>query len=204
MKIIAACMVANEADIIEPFVRHHTQLLDALVVLNHRSIDRTPEIVAALAREGLPVVLLHDAERAFRQAERMTYLAKRYLGEMDADFCFLLDADEFVRCESRSALVKALAALPAGAQGLVATQHAPIDGVTLAHFPVRSPEQIAKKAVIGWLAHRMSETAQRPGDEDRQAPAWHWRQVFSLMRCAIRTRAARRRSPGWPSGPTRW
>ena len=244
MKIIAACMVANEADIIEAFLRHHARFLDAIVVLNHRSIDRTPEIVTQLVKEGLPIVLLHDGERAYRQSERMTYLAKRYLGELDADFCFLLDADEFVRCESRAALEKALAALPPSTQGLIATQnyygaggdpedvnpvrrltrrliderrvarkivvrrgfeadaqalvsmgnhaalrlvggrpqplaHAPLEGVTLAHFPVRSPEQIAKKALIGWLAYRMTQPAATA--QGRGAPAWHWHEIFRLI-----------------------
>jgi len=244
MKIIAACMVANEADIIEAFLRHHSRFLDAIVVLNHRSIDRTPEIVAQLVKEGLPIVLLHDGERAYRQSERMTYLAKRYLAELGADFCFLLDADEFLRCDSRVALENALGALPPAAQGLVATQnyygvggdpqdvnpvrrltrrliderrlarkivvrrgfdadpqalvsmgnhaalrlvegrpqplaHAPVDGVTLAHFPVRSPEQIAKKALIGWLAYRMTQPA-APA-QGRGAPAWHWREIFRLI-----------------------
>jgi hypothetical protein len=43
--------------------------------------------------------------------------------ELGADFCFALDADEFIKCRSRDALEASLAALPAGAFGLVLWQN---------------------------------------------------------------------------------
>src|SRR5687768_8625765 len=123
MKLIATCMASNESDVIEAFVRHNLSVLDAVVVLDHGSVDRTPEILRSLAGEGLPLVVLEDRDRAFRQGERQTYLARRYLGELQADFCFLLDADEFVRMDSRAALESGLAALPPDAHGLVRLQN---------------------------------------------------------------------------------
>jgi hypothetical protein len=244
MKIIGVAMVSNEADVIEAFVRHNLRFLDALAVLDHLSMDRTGEILESLRAEGLPLVQLHDSERAFRQAERQTGLAKRYLGESAADYCFCLDADEFIRCGSRARLEASLAALDRRACGLVPHQnyfgmgpdttcvdpvrrltrrlatersvarkvvlrhdfaadpasqvsfgnhaalrviagkvepwpHQLVEGVHLAHYPVRSAEQVAKKALLGWPAFRLlqPERFTRPG----QAPSGHWRALFDRL-----------------------
>lgn len=244
MRIIATCMASNEADIIEAFVRHNLGVLDALVVLDHGSLDRTLAILEQLVAEGLALAILRDPERAFRQGERQTQLARRFLAELDADFCFILDADELVKARSRESLEGALAALPAGSQGLVSLQnyiaagasadpnpirrltrrpreeksisrkvvvtrefaqqqatqislgnhaalrieagravampHAPLEDVHLAHFPVRSAQQIAKKALLGWLSHRLTrpEDYVRPGGPE---PASHWRALFERI-----------------------
>jgi hypothetical protein len=247
MRLIATCMAGNEADIIEAFVRHNLGLLDALVVLDHVSVDPTAEILAHLVREGLPLVVLQDPNRAFRQDERQTFLARRFLRELDADFCFALDADEFVKAGSRALLEESLAALPAGAYGAVAVQnyvacgddagasnpvrritrrlrregaptykvvlprefaegddtrvslgnhaavrlragrpeplaHVPLRDVQLAHYPARSPEQIAKKALVGWLAHRLTRPERFiPADAPGPTPASHWHELFDLI-----------------------
>lgn len=245
MIIIATCMAANESDVIEAFVRHNLSLLDGLVVLDHRSVDATPRIMQALRAEGLPLVAMSDPDIAFRQGERQTEMARRYLRQLEADFCFVLDADEFIRAPSRAALEASLGALPAGAFGAVNLQnyveaapgasganplrritrrlaverntphkvvlsrrfaqeegwmvslgnhavarieegrpvagpHALLQGVTLAHFPVRSPEQIAKKALLGWLSHRLSGfEARLPKDRKGPVPISHWGAVFA-------------------------
>src|SRR5690349_3393112 len=123
MRIIGVTMASNEADVIEAFVRHNLRFLDALVVLDHVSVDRTPELLVRLAGEGLPLVVLRDRDRAYRQGERTTMLVRRYLAELDAAWCLPIDADEFIRCDSRAALEAALAAVPAGAHGLVPLQN---------------------------------------------------------------------------------
>lgn len=245
MRIIGVTMVSNEADVIEAFVRHNLRFLDGLVVLDHASVDRTGAIVTSLAVEGLPLVLLRDADRAFRQGERITMMASRYLAEMDASWCFALDADEFVACASRAELEAALARVAPGVHGLVplanyvgiggapeelhvlrrvtrrlrverAAQrkvvirrgfealpagqvslgnhavlqvvkgkviplpHVPLEGVRLAHFPVRSPQQVAQKALIGWLGTRLTrpERFMRPG---QVTPASHWKALFERL-----------------------
>jgi hypothetical protein len=259
MKLIGVSMVSNEADMVEAFVRHNLGVLDALVVLDHMSIDRTPDILRALAQEGLALAVLRDNERAFRQGERQTLLARRYLAEWQADFCFALDADELIACESRADLERALAALPADSHGLVplrnyfgvgdATQanpvarltrrmrverkptrkvvlrrefaddpanqvsfgnhaairvdagrvtplvHNPLEGVALAHFPVRSPEQIAKKALLGWLSWRLTQP------ERHAARALHARPP--RRHCAERALAADVRAAGGGRRPGR-
>ena len=237
MRIIATCMAANESDIVEAFVRHNLGFLDALVVLDHASTDSTPAILASLVAEGLPVVVLHDPDRAYRQDQRQTYLARRFLAELDADFCFAIDADEFLKVPSRARLEQALAALPEGSAGAIALQnyvgpegaapalnpverlthrlraersavhkvvvgrrfaaeseahisfgnhavvrvrdgraeplvHARVADTHIAHFPVRSPEQIACKALIGWLARRLAVP-------DGSRLASHWGEIFA-------------------------
>lgn len=104
MRLIGVCMLRNEADIVEAFVRHHAGLLDQLVLVDHGSTDATPDILAALAREGLPIEVHADPAVAFRQDERLTVLARDALERRGADWVFPLDADEFLRVESRAAL----------------------------------------------------------------------------------------------------
>ena len=60
-----------------------------------------------------------------------------------------------------------------GAQQLLHTET--LDGIALAHFPIRSPDQLVKKVTLGWFGHRLllgreeAETTQQ---------GWHWRELF--------------------------
>jgi len=238
MRLIATCMASNEGDVIEAFVRHNSAYVDSVVVLDHGSLDRTPAILAALAKEGLALHHLHDARRGFHQGERQTYLARRYLLEHDADHCFALDADELIKAGSRAELEAALARVPPGHAAVVPVQnyvgrgnapsddnparrltrrltceraqphkvvlprrfateadlhvsvgnhavvrvadgraepipHVVLPGVFLAHFPVRSADQVARKVLLGWLGHRLAMPA--TGGEGL---ASHWRGLF--------------------------
>lgn len=244
MRLIAVSMASNESDVIEAFVRHNLAYLDALVVLDHCSGDATPEVLRKLAAEGLALTVLQDPERAYQQSPRITYLARRFVRELDADFCFALDADEFLKVPSRAALEAALAGLPAGACGLAPIEnyvgsapgnqesnplrrltlrmrnersvsrkvvvprefaadettvisfgnhaalrsrdgrleplpHALLNGVSIAHFPVRSAEQVAKKALLGWLAYSLTnpERFSRQGASGAR-PVSHWQDLF--------------------------
>ena len=245
MKLIGVTMVSNEADMIEAFVRHNLRVLDALVVLDHGSLDRTPEILRALSQEGLPLALLRDNERAFRQSERQTWTAKRFIPELQADFCFALDADELICCDSREGLRETLAGLDARACAVLTLRnyfggeaasteinpvrrltrrmrveraqshkvvvrrefaadaeaqisfgnhaairvaegrvepypHQLLPGVHLAHFPVRSPQQVAKKALLGWLGFRLTQPDRYVWDS-KATPSGHWRRLFEHL-----------------------
>jgi hypothetical protein len=105
-------MVRNEADVIEAFVRHNLTLLDGLAIVDHGSTDATSAILAALSAEGLPLRVEPDAELEFKQSEVVSRLARRIFETTDADFIFLLDADEFLKIPSRERLEAALAGLP--------------------------------------------------------------------------------------------
>ena len=67
MRLVGVSMVRNEADIIEAFVRHNAAVLDALVVVDHGSVDGTREILFALRDEGLPLAIEQDHVRLGRQ-----------------------------------------------------------------------------------------------------------------------------------------
>lgn len=116
-RILGLSMVKNEQDIIEPFLRHNAPLLDALLLLDNASLDRTRDIALACARELGNVVLADSEEFGYRQAERMTRLLHHAQGAFFADFIIPLDADEFLSFPDRAALEAALAAIPPGGAG---------------------------------------------------------------------------------------
>jgi hypothetical protein len=107
-------MVRNEADIVEAFVRHNLAFVDGIAIFDHRSTDATPAILARLKAEGLPITLLQDSEEGFYQGSRVTTLARECFARTQADFAFVLDADEFIRADSRALIEAALARVPPG------------------------------------------------------------------------------------------
>lgn len=118
MRLCAATVVRNEGDVIEAFVRHNLAFLDHLAIVDHGSTDDTPDVLAALAREGLPITLRRDDRVAFLQPEILTPLARELLAMQGAAFVFMLDADEFVATPSRIALERVLARVPPGVHAL--------------------------------------------------------------------------------------
>ena len=114
MRLFGVAMVRNEADVIEAFVRHNLTVLDGLAIVDHGSNDETPEILDKLQSEGLRLRVERDADPAFRQSEVVTALARRALARDAADFVFALDADEFLKVESRPDLERALVEVPPG------------------------------------------------------------------------------------------
>lgn len=117
MKLVGVSMVRNESDVVEAFVRHNLTVLDGLVVVDHGSADATLDIVNALCRERLPLVLLRNEAVGYLQPAIMTQVVRHALATTGADFVFPLDADEFLRVPSRAALERALAALPPKTHG---------------------------------------------------------------------------------------
>jgi hypothetical protein len=114
MKIAGISMIRNDADIVEPFVRHTLRLLDHLLVLVHCPEDGSGEILKALHAEGLPMTLVLDNEPAFLQGERLTWLARQAYAALNPDFIFPLDADEFIVPADRGVIESALSELPGG------------------------------------------------------------------------------------------
>jgi hypothetical protein len=238
VRLIGAAQVRNEADIIEAFVRHNLSRLDGLLVIDHRSDDRTRDILAALAREGLPLAVTHDDDAAQRQPENITRLARVAFAQ-GADCVVPLDADEFLKVPHRAAFERTLSSLPPDLcaalewQTYVPEAHAdamdplaaarrrrateahglhkvlltrafaqapaavvgpgnhtvlmhgarqdvartpvrlarlPSAVAALAHFPVRSIDQLVRKIEVGWAAHCAAA---------RSDPtlAFHWREL---------------------------
>ena len=112
MRLFGVAMVRNEADIIEAFVRHNLSVLDGLAIADHDSIDATPAILAKIRGEGLPLRIEHQASRIYQQSATVTKLAREAFVRDGADFVFALDADEFLKVESRATLEAALALVP--------------------------------------------------------------------------------------------
>src|SRR5207247_6411993 len=90
-------MAKSEADIVEAFVRHTLAFVNHLVILENGSSDDTPEILYALAKEGLPLSILEDRSSGKYHSERMTRLMREQAVEHHgADWVLQLDVDEFV------------------------------------------------------------------------------------------------------------
>ena len=103
MRIIGCMRVRNEEDILEASVRHNLAVVDSLLVLDHGSDDATPAILAALVAEGLPLEVRRDDSLGLPGPDATQSCATRLL-EGAADACIPLDADEFLRVPSRTAL----------------------------------------------------------------------------------------------------
>ena len=116
MILTAVGMVKDEQDIIEPFVRHHMDLLDRMLLIDD-SVDETSRILRSLVEEFKGRLEVERQEEfGVYQARRTTELLRRMAG---ADFVFPLDADEFIGTGSRDALELALMKVPLGGAGFM-------------------------------------------------------------------------------------
>lgn len=110
----------NEQDILEPFLRHHSPLFDAVIVMNNGSTDRSGEIVALLAQELGNIITLDVPINKNVTSRSISHMLRQAQSAFFADFVFFLDADEFIHTTSRAAFDAAIAAVPAGQGGRMA------------------------------------------------------------------------------------
>jgi hypothetical protein len=61
-RIISISMIKNEVDIIELFIRYNLKFLDAMIVLENGSYDKTKDILIKLEKEGLPIFLFKTTD----------------------------------------------------------------------------------------------------------------------------------------------
>lgn len=118
MRLAAVCLIRDECDIVESFVRHNLTLLDRLYVLDNSSTDSTPHILQNLVAEGLPLVIVPDKDGDYYQARMTLKLMKLALNDERWDFVFPLDCDEFIQASDRRFLEAALADLADDTIGL--------------------------------------------------------------------------------------
>jgi hypothetical protein len=108
-QISIVCMIRDEIDVVNAFVRHHLQLVDRLVFADHLSRDGTFEALEQHARSSLRLELLkYDGEEYF-QSRIVTALARRE-ARLGASWILPLDADEFLAAGSRRELIESLVA----------------------------------------------------------------------------------------------
>ncbi len=109
MKLVSVSVVKNEADIIEPFVRHTLAWVDHCLICDHASTDGTREILSALQAEGLPISLFADDALGKLQQRRSNHLTRLAAAEQQADWILPLDADEILTGPDRVTLEQVLA-----------------------------------------------------------------------------------------------
>src|SRR5215470_14529542 len=146
MKLAGISMIRNDADIVEPFVRHALHLLDHLFVIVHSPHDGTGEILTALQAEGLALTLVLDNEPAFLQGERLTWLAREAYTALKPDYMFPLDADEFIVPAQRDKIESALSTLPS---------NAPACRIRLRTFVPTSEDAVGESHPLRRIAHRI-------------------------------------------------
>lgn len=130
MHALAIAMVKNESDIIEAFVRHNLAFVDLMVVIDNASSDGTRDILVALQREGLPIVVFDDPIFGYYQSEKMTHVYRKVAPVFQPDIILLLDADEFIHAPDRKSLEEAMTRVPAGSTALLSWRtHLPSPGV---------------------------------------------------------------------------
>jgi hypothetical protein len=95
-RLVAITVARDEEDVIEAFVRHTAALVDHHLIVDHCSHDRTAEILARLAGEGLSISVFRCDDPVYNQPPLTNLLMRRAVEEHDADWVVPLDADEFV------------------------------------------------------------------------------------------------------------
>ena len=235
MNLVGVMTMRNEADVLEAWVRYHAQLLDSLIVADHRSIDGSLELARDLESEGLPLEVVTADDVSYVQSRFVTGMARR-AAAAGADWIFPLDADEFLNTQGQplaDTLVKEESDQPLSvpwrtyvptaadphdeacvplritwrlAEEVVPYSKVAIPGPLLrrpgttigigshelvdsgvavnaasgpgewsiAHFPVRSLDQLARKVFVGWVS-----VLSDPGRGPRTC--YHWKFWFERL-----------------------
>lgn len=109
--IVGIAMVRDEADVIEPVIRHtFAEGVDRIIVADNLSTDDTRPILERLADE-FPLEIVDDPDPAYYQDRKMTALARAAEAE-DADWIVPFDADEVWYSPLGAPLADVLADLP--------------------------------------------------------------------------------------------
>lgn len=107
MKIYGLCVVRNEDDIIETFIKYHS-FLDYLFITDNGSTDRTCEIIQSVMQSsvGPQIVLLHH-NVDFDQENITAGMLERIMSEEFApkpDLIIPLDADELIATDEGNSI----------------------------------------------------------------------------------------------------
>jgi hypothetical protein len=152
VKIVALTVVRNELDILEVFVRYHLELVDHMVIADHRSIDGSSELLRELEGEGLPVTVRPLTSPLFHQRQTMTELMWETAETMRPDLVLLLAADEFVASDGTQPVRAALESL---------TDTAPTTFPWRIYVPTPEDDQPDPNPLTRIVHRRASEPRQR-------------------------------------------
>jgi hypothetical protein len=93
VKVVGLYVVRNEEDLLEINLRYHfSTAIDAAIVIDNGSDDRSLDVLLRLSRE-LPILVASEPG-PYRQSEKMTRMA-RWATCQGADWVLPIDADEF-------------------------------------------------------------------------------------------------------------
>jgi glycosyltransferase involved in cell wall biosynthesis len=106
MTIFGIAMVRNEADIIEPIIKHMLTQVDEILVADNMSTDGTLEIL-----ESLPVEVFTDSQAGYYQSQKMSMMADA-TQRRGAEWVVPFDADEVWLTRSGQRIADELADLP--------------------------------------------------------------------------------------------
>lgn len=96
MRIVAVTRILNEDDIVEAFVRHHAVYVSQFVFFDNGSTDRTLQILARLAAEGIAIEVIQNTSVHFDEQDFNTWLYYHADATHRPDWVLCLDTDEFI------------------------------------------------------------------------------------------------------------
>ncbi|MFB3918015.1 MAG: class I SAM-dependent methyltransferase [Terriglobales bacterium] len=102
-KLYVVSMVRNEADLYSTFLIQLSCLFDKIFLVDHQSTDGSREIADCFINSGANIEVFSFKHRGYHQSEISDMLARRAFKE-GADWCFFLDADEFIDVGDRNVL----------------------------------------------------------------------------------------------------
>ena len=76
-QIFSISMVKNEMDILESFVRYHTNIFDGMIFLDNKSTDKSVNILTLLKNEGLPIYIFEDEDEEFNFQKKIDFFLNR-------------------------------------------------------------------------------------------------------------------------------
>lgn len=108
MNLTAVIMVKNEIDVIRECCGHLSALFDHIVIIDHRSTDGTRQYLEKLSEGNEKFYVCYFTEPGYFQSQLMTWTVKSIRACRDANWVFLLDADEVLPFTSRAQFENAL------------------------------------------------------------------------------------------------
>jgi hypothetical protein len=148
MGAVIVSVVRNELDILEAFVRYHAELVDRIVIADHRSIDGSLELLLELQAEGMPLEVRSLTSPTLLQGQTTTMLVRDVAQRLRADHVFPLDADEFLTSDRPELVPSLIRGLPAGRPVRLALRNA---------IPTRDDDGTERNPVARIVHRRVAE-----------------------------------------------